>query len=91
MGYWRLSQTLERPRLGEPLLMYKIKRHGPNARIYEEATDQYVATSRSIAKIKRLHKNLVTGGGFQGQTPSFLLSGCHKYGIDLDRNKRGPL
>ena len=62
---------------------YEIRRHGNMHRIYERATEQYVACSTKPKRIKNMTSQLEGGAGFAGNTPKYLLTGL-RYGIPLD-------
>lgn len=75
--------------LGADMKKYTIRRHGNRFKIHEKSTGLYVASSTKQHRAKTVANSLENGGGFDGSTPTFMLTGL-RFGIDLDRQNRNP-
>lgn len=51
---------------------YEVRRHGKKWKVYEVNTNQYIYAANNKWKAIEVQKNLQSGGGFDGQTPTFF-------------------
>ena len=51
---------------------YEVRRHGKKWKVFELSTNQYVFSANNKWKAIQVEKNLQSGGGFNGHTPTFF-------------------
>lgn len=52
---------------------YEVRRHGKRYKIYEIPTKQYITYYWEKQKAEDVCRNLNNGGGFDGNTPTFMI------------------